>query len=192
MSKLYNKILNEVYLIQDFDSWDNTEQTFKNNIENALGKFFVYLITCGYIRVFDDGHNNGWVQFKNYRLKVRYNGKLVRVDEDGEIYVKDTAPSLSLGQEFKITIDDIDNITDCGCMFYSCDDLVRVPKFDTSKVTDMINMFYCCNKLTYVPKLNLSNVTRVSRMFEGCSSLNEETKKIWRIDEEGTPKRYNT
>ena len=43
MKNLYNKILKEALDIMDFDSWDDSEQTFKEKIEKGLnGKLFIY------------------------------------------------------------------------------------------------------------------------------------------------------
>ena len=42
MNRLYNKILNEVYLVQDFDSWDKSEDTFKQDIKKSLSGLLFY------------------------------------------------------------------------------------------------------------------------------------------------------
>lgn len=66
---------------------------------------------------------------------------------------------------------DTSSIKDASMMFYSCSNLIIIPKINTSSVTDASQMFSYCSSLTTIPQLNTSNVTNMRSMFESCSSL---------------------
>ena len=66
---------------------------------------------------------------------------------------------------------DTSNVTNMYEMFYGCGTLNTVPLFDTSKVTNMFRMFSSCSMLTTVPQFDTSNVTNMSNMFDYCSNI---------------------
>jgi len=67
------------------------------------------------------------------------------------------------------------NITDCSCMFYNCNNIVNIDlsSFNSKNVIDMKNMFFCCTGLTNIDlsSFNTQNVIDMSYMFYGCSLL---------------------
>ena len=179
MKRLYNKILNEVLSVYDFDSWDDSEQTFKTDIEKNLEQVFIYKAEWKVMQIFDDGTNNGWTRYGRYMDKVYSDGKKLKINT-GCIH---TVPD----KIYKIVIKELNGITDCGCMFLNCTDLISVPLFDTSKCQDFIYMFESCTSLKTVPLLNIQKECRIKGMFEYCESLDEKTKNIWNPDQGGTP-----
>lgn len=66
---------------------------------------------------------------------------------------------------------DTSSKTSCLDMFRACTNLVAIPMLDTSNVTSMWRMFYSCNSLTCVPNLDCSKVTSMEAMFYQCYSL---------------------
>ena len=66
MKILYNKILKEALDIMDFDSWDNSEQIFKDDIEKSLRSAqLVYKINLRQeIKIFEQ-YSNIYIKFKD-------------------------------------------------------------------------------------------------------------------------------
>jgi surface protein len=56
-------------------------------------------------------------------------------------------------------------------LFYNCQELVAIPKWDTSTVTNPNVSFRSCFALAAIPLLNLSNCTTTSQLFRDCRSL---------------------
>lgn len=85
---------------------------------------------------------------------------------------------------------DTSNVTDMKYMFNRSEKLKSVnglDKIDTSNVENMEGMFTNCKSLENVPKFDTSNVTDMQKMFIACKSLDNQTRRIWNLDELGTP-----
>jgi len=132
--------------------------------------YFIYKISSkSTIRIFDDEFE----ELEDFKNKVYINGKQVEIKTDG-CTVEKYEPG-----EYKVYIEDIDDITDCTCMFQYCSELISVPFFDTSKVDSMEFMFKCCENLENVPLLNTNKVYFMAGMFVDCYNLSDETKQDW-------------
>ena len=124
--------------------------------------YFIYKISSkSTIRIFDDEFE----ELEDFKNKVYINGKQVEIKTDG-CTVEKYEPG-----EYKVYIEDIDDITDCTCMFQFCTELIDVPIFDTSKVEKMRNMFCKCDKLENVPVFNTSKVIDMYGMFMNCKNI---------------------
>ena len=132
-------------------------------------KFIYKVKNNSEIKIFGDS----WPQIKNYKYKVYIDGKHIELDDYGWTIKKYESGT------YIVDIKDIDNVTNCQCMFYFCDQLISVPLFDTSKVDDMWQMFFRCKNLKNVPLLNTNKVESMTEMFAECDNLNEKTKNIW-------------
>ena len=173
-----------------------TEWKAKTSTMSSINtQCFIYKLKPYYhkIKIF----NIRWAQFEEYKDKVYINGKHVKIDNNG-LTLNDYEPGT-----YKVYIEDIDNVTNCHCMFYDCIHLISVPLFDTSKVENMsamfcncceltnvplfdtsncegmYQMFYRCKKLKNVPLFDTSKVVDAYQMFYDCDSLNEQTKQEW-------------
>ena len=66
-------------------------------------------------------------------------------------------------------------ISECGCMFMTCESIVEInfTDFDTSQCNDMVSMFKGCKSLTSLDlsSFDTSSVTNMSDMFHDCNSL---------------------
>lgn len=163
------RYLNEVLL-----DWNSKEDIQDNNIikssdikKKIENEYFIYRVedNRSKIHIFDDGSNSGWTEFNRYRDKVFINDEHVTLDDYGITnYRYDPG-------EYKISIGDIDRVTDCGAMFYDCPQLVSVPEFNTSNVRSMRCMFTNCYNLESVSLFNLKSVEDMFAMFEGCHHL---------------------
>ena len=80
--------------------------------------------------------------------------------------------------KIKISLTEIEPITNMSYIFYGCSllkDLPDISNWDTSKVTNMSNMFFGCISLKTLPDISnwdTKNVTNMHSMFYDCSSLN--------------------
>ena len=132
--------------------------------------YFIYKVReKSTIRIFDDEFE----LLKKFKNKVYINGKHIEITHDG-LTVEKYEPGT-----YKVYIEDINDITDCTCMFQYCCELISVPFFDTSKVDSMEFMFKSCENLEKVPLLNTDKVDYMSDMFSDCYNLSDETKKEW-------------
>ena len=138
------------------------------NLKNTSDYFIYKLDDYCEIAIFDDG----FPELNYYSKKVYVNGKNNKIDWEG--YTKERYEP----GEYKVEIKDIDDITDCCCMFF-CSDIKIVPWFDTSKVVDMSSMFQGCENLKEVPLFDTSKVTDMKNMFKGCYNLSDKTKELW-------------
>lgn len=55
--------------------------------------------------------------------------------------------------------------------FDSCKRMLAIPFLDTAQCSDMRSMFSGCYMLRCIPPLNTSNVRRMERMFDYCTSI---------------------
>ena len=164
------RYLNEVLL-----DWGDPDENIQDNsiisskdIKWQIDKCFIYRVEDepSRIKIFDDGSDNGWTEFEKFKDKVYINGKHIELTDIGGYTLDEFKPG-----EYKVYIEDIDQITACKCMFYKCTQLVSVPKFDTSKIDDMMRMFYKCTQLVSVPEFDTSKVKDMYEMFFCCRSL---------------------
>ena len=77
---------------------------------------------------------------------------------------------------FEIKLKEIKTITDMSYMFYKCNYLPDISKWDTSNVTNMSGMFSGCNNIPDISKWDTSNVTNMSGMFSGCKNFPDISK----------------
>ena len=161
------KYLNEVLL-----NWNSEEIIHDNSIIKApdikkeISDCFIYKIEDkpSRIKIFDDGTRDGWPKYRTYKDKVYINGKHVEL-KSGE-----TIDKFEPG-EYRVYIEDIDQITNCQCMFYECKQLISVPMFDVSNVLSMESMFAFCYNLISVPLFNTVKVEDMGEMFRSCIHL---------------------
>ena len=175
MKKLYKNILNEVFQVYDFDSWDNTEQSFKNDKINELkDKTFIYkkdeLSFYEDLQIFSSNSfkSCAWPLYKEYvdsgKVIITLEGKRVKLHE-GSLKGKWT-----IGNIYLLEITGLDGIENARNMFHACD-IVKVPLFDTSKCIDMSRMFEYCNALEKVPLFNMDSVKECKCMLAYCDKL---------------------
>ena len=195
MNKLYKKILNEVFSVMDFDSWDNTEQTFKEDIsENLSSVKFIYkkydftgIIGVDLLRIV----NKSWPQSLEYKDKFFCDGKRLDLmaSPNGAIY-RCKSFRAELYKEYIITIEDLEDIKKANSMFALSDLNKILGNWDTSKITTFGFMFWGCRNLESVPLLDLSSFRNVAilGMFTDCNRLDEQTKEAWKLNpsDEGT------
>ena len=166
--QMYKNILKEVLQVYDFDSWDDSEQTFKEKINDQLEKLFIYkpprnwdslsnlqiLDYRGDLEEYSPSDCDDWPDdlFNFYKERVWVEGKKITITPVGcteEIFDTD--------KEYHVYIEDLDGIKNCKFMFYKTD-IKKVPIFDTSKCCDMKCMFYDCPYLEHVPALNIDTI----------------------------------
>ena len=63
-----------------------------------------------------------------------------------------------------------------SAMFFVCNNLPDISKWNTSNVTDMSYMFYECKDLTDISKWNTSNVINIKGTFGGFTNLPDISK----------------
>jgi len=152
------------------NEWKLNDQSSKTiDYKKQYTKFFIYKLTKEIIEQFQSKQlyifGSNWAQLKDYRNKVYINGEHVKIDNAGG-----TEKEYELG-EYKVFIEDLNNVKTCTCMFDACDSLIKATFFDTSKVKEMHAMFSSCINLKEVPLYNTENVKNMSYMFNQCCSL---------------------
>ena len=200
MNKLYNKILTEALDIMDFDSWDDSEQSFKDTIKNVLIDCFVYIARnkqTGLVWIKPDGYASIKIFSSNWaeKGKTRFNdkiylksGKKINMEKSTQ-YFGWTKDRFELG-EYEIIIKDLDTIKTCKNIFFRCDGfestLRKAALWDTSHIKDMEQMFADCHDLEEVPVYNMENVNNAKYMFSNCSNLSfvklKNVKNLKNID----------
>ena len=115
---------------------------------------------------------------KNNKM-LKYNRKIVYINTLKQIiantkrldYMFHNYKGTSINDLFLLMdVADID-ITSTSKMFYQCNNLVSVPKLNTTYVTSMDYMFCTCHNLKEIPQLDTSNVTTMDCMFSSCLEL---------------------
>ena len=77
----------------------------------------------------------------------------------------------------EIKLINIQNITNLGCLFYNCVNLISVPdihEINTSNITDINSMFHSCWSLKSLPDISIwdtSKINDISYIFWDCHSL---------------------
>ena len=180
--------------MKTLNNYINEWKASSNNVSFIETQYFIYRNdVSGYIKIFDED----WAQRNKYIDKVYINRKHAQIDNQGWTR-NEYKPGI-----YYVNIKDIDKVTNCLYMFYSCKQLVYVPYFDTSKVEDMScmfkycssldnvqlfdtshvksmdEMFYGCEDLISVPLFDTSNVNTMDSTFYECEKLSKETKKEW-------------
>ena len=162
------KYLNEVLL-----NWGDSDEDFQDNniikapdIKTKITQYFIYRVEDKPSKIKIFAHFD-WPEFKKYEDKVYINGKHVELDDSYKGYTLDEFKP----GEYKVYIEDIDQITNCQCMFYECTQLVSVPLFDVSNVLSMESMFAFCWNLISVPLFDTVNVKDMGEMFRSCINL---------------------
>ena len=179
MKDIYNKILKEALDIMDFDSWDDTEQSFKDIIQNNL-LVFQYKVdskypvnsTKGpgeYIQIFELTYttSHDWEDFYKFYKNVYIDGKHVELQVTGCTVAEDFKDGI-----YNITIKGIENGVDDAIYMFFESDIYKCPAFQLNESISTGNMFYNCKKLVSVGKFDLKNVRETSQMFSGCLALN--------------------
>lgn len=207
MSNIYNKILNEALDIMDFDSWDDEEQTFKDNIKNNLkNNIFVYKTPHkfkNYVQIFEkdpikwSDSWQGWINgFKD--TEVYINGISYPLTKDRTIDVSKIDNNI-----FEVVLKFPRQLKgkDCVNMFANSD-IMKVPSLDVSECTLLDWMFIECAALVTVkPFEGLDNITSAWRMLgdihndQVLPNLDEETLNFWqpiKLSEygKGTPRKW--
>ena len=95
-------------------------------------------------------------------------------DKEYDLYTLDYG--VIANGSFEIKLKEIEIITDMSYMFYECNNLPDISKWDTSNFTNMSYMFFRCNNLPDISKWNTSNVTDMSNMFNQCNNLPDISK----------------
>ena len=159
------RYLNEVLLNWNSDKNIQDNSIIKSSdIKKQINQCFIYKIRkTKELKIFD----LDWPELDKYKDKIYINGKHIELDDSHKGYTLDEFKP----GEYRVYIEDIDQITNCKNMFYECTDLISVPLFDTSRVKDMSGMFNFCSNLKSVPKFDVSNVINMSCMFSGCKKL---------------------
>ena len=208
---IYSKILNEAIDIMDFDSWDDSEQVFKDDIQNKLQNIFVYKATNKYkncLQIFESdaawcekwpawkGDNN----FRNTKVYIEgiafplLNDKTVNLDNlDFTVYHGNLNKLFNVILIFPRALKD----RDCVNMFAEAD-IVKCPALDVSECTSLKYMFLNCKSLqTVEPFIGLDNISEATQMLNSTwldETLDEKTKAYWKpvsySREKGTPKRW--
>lgn len=191
MNKLYKKILNEVFSVMDFDSWDNTEQTFKEDIsENLSSVKFIYkkydftgIINVNLLKIV----NKSWPQSLEYKDKFFCDGKrldLISSPPNGGSIYRCKSFQAELYKEYIITIENLEDIKEARSMFAQSDLNKILGNWDTSKITTFGFMFWGCRNLESVPLLDLSSLRNeaILGMFTDCNRLDEQTKDAWKLN----------
>lgn len=199
-----DSVLKEAFQIYDFNSWDDTEQTFKEDIEKNL-EAFIYKYPKGdprsnwiYVRIF----NQEWPLYDDFKDKIYIKGKNVTL-KDGWFYTLKSTNAVYKdiiiyeGSDIPVIIKDINSgINTCENMFAQCYWLKKVPLFDTSNVINFSGMFWGCKSLESVAKLNTDGMDPdaveywpMIEMFGDCNYdlFDDETLNYWCPDEDGTP-----
>ena len=196
------KYLNKVLLAwnPEEDLQDNTIIK-SSDIKRQIEKCFIYRVEDepSRIKIFDDGSDNGWAEFEKYKDKVYINGKHIELNYKGN-----TVDKFEPG-EYRVYIEDIDQVEDTEYMFFNCKQLVSafIPNsvsfighgtFSYCKGLISITIpnsvtsigygaFYNCNGLTNMTIPN--SVTSIGeRAFGNCNGLEEiyipkSVKKIY-------------
>lgn len=77
---------------------------------------------------------------------------------------------------YRITLKFKNDITDCSCMFLSCENIINIDlsSFNSKNVINMANMFENCYNLNNInfSSLNTENVIDMKNMFCNCRNLN--------------------
>lgn len=149
----------------------------------------------GFIKIFD---GEDWPQFRNYRDKVYINGENVELQNDGWT-LKTYKPGL-----YNVYIENLEQLKNAYLMFWRCEELEKVPLFDTTNLRIMDYMFQMCTGLEEVALFDTSKVTTMNgtfqhtglknvplfdtrsveenhmgMMFANCYKLSKETKQRW-------------
>ena len=185
------KYLNEVLL-----DWGNSEENIQDNtiiksndIKRQIEQCFIYRVEDepSRIHIFNV-YGQMWEVFEKYKDKVYINGNHIELNNKGET-IKYYKPG-----EYRVYIEDIDQVEDTGYMFYDCPQLIKayIPNTVTS-IGEWV--FSCCSGLTSVIIPNSvtfignsafrgsgltsvtipNSVTSIDRSaFSGCSGLTGE------------------
>lgn len=180
MKSLHNYISEKLVINKDFKKMEN----------------FVYEHDGhGFIKIFD---GEDWPEFKKYRDKVYINDEKVELQNDGwtlETY----EPGI-----YNVYIENLEQLKNAYLMFWRCEELKKVPLFDTTNLRSMNYMFQMCTGLKEVALFDTSKVTtmngtfqhtalkdvplfntrsveenQMSMMFANCYKLSKETKQRW-------------
>jgi len=61
-------------------------------------------------------------------------------------------------------------------MFYECNNIPDISKWNTSNVTDMSYMIYNCKNIPDISNWNISNVINMNAMFYNCKNIPDISK----------------
>lgn len=186
MKNLYNKILKEALDIMDFDSWDDSEQTFKEKIERGLnGKLFIYYApSFENLNLFhiDFDYNPYFLSLlEEEEIVLSSDGKKIYTTSDGgkhSSYPFWIKTKYQYRSKVPILIQGLDNPKVYYAKLFCYTNLLETPenftlaKRPNDKMERLDSMFQGCFHLKIVNKINISTPgADLDHMFEFCENL---------------------
>ena len=162
------RYLNEVLLNWNSEEIQDNSIIKSNDIKKEIDQYFIYRVDdkSSRIRIFNVDDSRVWSEYEKYRDKVYINGKHVELI-DGK-----TIDKFNPG-EYRVYIEDIDQVEDTKHMFYDCQQLIKA-YIPNSVMSIGISAFSLCSGLTSVSIPN--SVTSIRNYaFSGCSGLTSVT-----------------
>ena len=198
MKRLYNKILNEVLSVYDFDSWDDSEQTFKTDITlNLVAKPFIHyktkddlkkgiqIFSSTFIRsvyLVDEDHSF-WTE--NFIDEIYVNGRrspisLITENVNGDYYITGCTIDEYDPGEYEVIIKNI-NIENkiCTKMFEGLETLISVPSIKIFRIKNKNWKDRIKDYGNGYRNIEIDYDNELCSMFNGCCNLRFVDKFEW-------------